>query len=925
MVSASFDATDVAVSSRSSICTSTPSLLPSSRSIPAAAVAFSGTAASTSSSEDEGAASAADYYSGSGGWVAAYAATAVAAGAGRPSPQRPASAAFPSTSSSATSSAVTRAVFLANRLPPSDISESGESDFDADAATAADAAATTAGSSPLATHAARGGGSSGNFGLPSPKAVTSSLRSQRSYDESAASTVAPDAPPRGGPPSITESKFRHASILSQSSLLSDEADVEEEDRFIMAVQSRLLELEEADRATTCSTPPVSSTTSTPTSTTTSAWSASPDIPAKASTAAGFPTLAAAALNPAAAACTPSGGFLSDFFMRTLRGASAAAAAPTQQTARSRFSTPVLSFAGAGAGAASPSTPNYRRLSRASMADAGSSSPRIHIGPPSPRTAPGTTYEPQASRTRRATEASLESVSTAVSAAARGSWSCLSSAGPSFVSPRASMNRAVQPPSPLSPTASTFPRTNPGHAGAPKEAPTETHRRLREGLHLFEMGAVEAAAATFARAVETSCGYPLGECLLHGFGQSRSTRKGVAELEAAAEGGEVLAMFELARFYRRLLAERQKRSSARSIRESSHSVRSTIGEDDDDSDTSFYPRRTVGYGTPAPSGPSRLLAVPDYHHFSAAPAHRRVSDHSDLSDADSLSAGSDVDDEVSAARAASTAGALHPRLGSEASSAADSVDAPPAAALNGLAVTLGPAAATATSLTPLKPRARQRPVSTTSASSAWTRPVTPSTGATAARSSSAYRAAMLRWFGEAAARGHHDAKVALAEVLAHDSASAPVSAAVASSALPLDTQHPARPLVHHPMHPLHNHQHHHHHHHAHNYQNYYGHTHGLHSAYPGRQPPLAASGRSSTQTGNANAATATSPPPRTPVRHNSTPVLSPASVVAVGFAVAAAGAAGTQPQQAYRPQRQNDSAVRRASQYVPARPSAFRSP
>ncbi|KAJ1541881.1 hypothetical protein HK405_010353, partial [Cladochytrium tenue] len=923
---------------------------------------------------DEGAASASDYYSGSGGWVAAYAATAVAAAAGRPSPQRPASAAFPSSSSSTTSSAVSHAVFLANKLPPSDISESGESDFDADAA--AVAAAATAGPSPLAMHAARSG-SSGNLAPPSPKAVTSSLRSQRSYNESVASTVVPDAPSRGGPPSISESKFRHASVLSQSSLLSDEADVDEEDRFIMAVQARLLELEEADRAVISSTPPVSSATSTPTSATTSAWSASPEISAKTSTAAGSPTLVAAVPKPAAAASTPTGGFLSDFFMRTLRGASAAAAAPTPSTARSRFSTPVLPSAAA---TSNTSTPN-RRLSRTSLADAGSSSPRMRIGPPSPRAAPATTYEPQASRTRRATEASLD---VAAVSAARGSWSGLSSAGPSFVSPRASANRAVQPPSPLSPTASAFPRTTPGRAGAPKEAPAETHRRLREGLHLFEMGAVEAASATFARAAETSDGDPLsrfcwsvlvfarycvvdiapcfpnfrGASLLHGFGQPRSTRRGVAELEAAAEDGEVLAMFELARFYRRLLAERQKRSSARSIRESSHSVRSTIGEDDDDSDASFYPRRTVGYVTPAPSGSSRLLAVADYHHFSAAPAHRRASDHSDLSDANSLSADSDIGGEVSAARGASAAGALHPRLGSEASSATDSVDAPPAAALHGLAVSLAPVreppSATPPSLAPPKPRARQRPASTASASSAWTRrtarsatatagggvcppslssaghasaatggSVTPSASATAARSSSAYRAAMLRWFGEAAARGHHDAKVALAEVLAHDSGSAPVSTAAASSALPLDTQHPPRPLVHHPMHPLHSH----HHHHTHNYQNYYGHTHGLHGAHPGRQPPLASSGRSSTQTG---AATATSPPPRTPVRHNSTPVLSPASVVAAGSTVAAATAAAgvaatQQQQQAYRPQRQNDHTARRSSQYVPARPSLFRSP
>ncbi|KAJ1564192.1 hypothetical protein HK405_015578, partial [Cladochytrium tenue] len=39
--------------------------------------------------------------------------------------------------------------------------------------------------------------------------------------------------------------------------------------------------------------------------------------------------------------------------------------------------------------------------------------------------------------------------------------------------------------------------------------------------------------------------------------------------------------------------------------------------------------------------------------------------------------------------ASAAGASHPRLGSEASSATDSVDAPPAAVQHGLAVSLAP--------------------------------------------------------------------------------------------------------------------------------------------------------------------------------------------------------------------------------------------
>ncbi|KAJ3307713.1 hypothetical protein HDU76_004425, partial [Blyttiomyces sp. JEL0837] len=83
---------------------------------------------------------------------------------------------------------------------------------------------------------------------------------------------------------------------------------------------------------------------------------------------------------------------------------------------------------------------------------------------------------------------------------------------------------------------------------------DTRQRMREAWHLFEMGATEAAAATFARAVEVSGGDPFARyawamCLLHGSGIDRDVPRALSELHQSATDGEVLAMYDLGCFYR----------------------------------------------------------------------------------------------------------------------------------------------------------------------------------------------------------------------------------------------------------------------------------------------------------------------------------------------------------------------------------------
>ncbi|KAI9332029.1 hypothetical protein DFJ73DRAFT_66667 [Zopfochytrium polystomum] len=561
--------------------------------------------------------------------------------------------------------------------------------------------------------------------------------------------------------------LRHASTISQNSILSRDDDVEEEDRFLAAVQRRLTELESQEKMQSPVTSPsregslsMSPPTSPPSSPPSRATlDGSLPTLTKAQTQASLSTLTRPdqpPLPPLSAGGAGSFSFFTDLFTKAFRSrnGSPSTSPPTSSSSlsdnRARYSTPVMS---------------YRPTTMSPSQSAHTTLPR----PPTAVNLRNRNLPPSRNTASPSNPTAMGHSSSAGMLSPRMSWSSLAGVTPS-------------------PTG--IPRER-----KPTESLAETRKRLKEGLQLFEMGALEAAAATFGRAVETSDGEPLarycwGACMLHGFGTQRSSRKAMLELELSARDGEILAMHELGRHLRRSL---ERRKSPR------HRQRRITRVPSSNSSTFRRPQYQFhADGNSSDSGSSDS-SVPD------GPAHRRrSSDSSFSSGADSMTSSlalpQEDDGAVRTSRSSSFDWDREPASVTPVPSIASASrrhqhqprhNAPQQPQLRNTPTSGAGSAAYQPPISGNDQRLRGRAPSMSSIASASTRATTrtatglpmasaPSQSGSARGSSK--RAAMMRWFSAAAELGHRDSQIALAELLVQDETASKIDRHIAGSYL-----------------------------------------------------------------------------------------------------------------------------------------------